>query len=65
MKKLKNWRKNKMNDNLEITVSAVCGMLVGIFTGVFTAGNTDAILVSTLASFAVTFLAVQTFKEDN
>lgn len=54
-----------MTENLEITVSAVCGMLVGIFTGVFTVGNTDAILVSTLTSFAVTFLAVQTFKEDN
>lgn len=53
-----------MNDNLEITVSAVCGMLVGIFTGVFTAGDVNAIVVSTLVSSAVTFLAVQTFKED-
>ena len=53
-----------MNENLEIAVALLVGFVVGIFTIVFT-GSTDAVMVAWSISFVLTFLATQTFKEDN
>jgi len=64
MKKLKNWRKNKMNENLEVLTAVLVAFLVGIFTIVFT-GSRDAVMIAWSISFVLTFLATQTFKEDN
>lgn len=52
-----------MNENLEIAVALLVAFVVGIYTIVFT-GSSDAGLVSWFTSFAVTFLAIQTFKEE-
>ncbi|AWH15255.1 hypothetical protein vBEfaSAL2_17 [Enterococcus phage vB_EfaS_AL2] len=55
MKKLKNWRKNKMNKNLEVLTALLVGGLVAIFTVVFT--GSDDVVVPTLAStFSLVFL---------
>lgn len=53
-----------MNENLEIAVAFLVAFVVGIFTMIFTS-STDGALVAWLVSLTVTFLAVQTLKEDN
>ena len=53
-----------MNENMEILTAVLVTFVVGIFTIVFT-GSTDGALVAWLVSFVLTFLATQTFKEDN
>lgn len=66
MKKLKNWRKNKMNKNLEVLTALLVGGLVAIFTVVFT--GSDDVVVPTLAStFSLVFLILMFSdnKEDN
>lgn len=51
-----------MNENMELAVALLVAFVVGIFTIMFT-GSSDAGLVSWLVSFALTFLAIQTFTE--
>lgn len=63
-KKSNNWRKNKMNENMEVLTAVLVAFLVGIFTIVFT-GSRDAVMIAWSISFVLTFLATQTFKEDN
>ena len=53
-----------MNENMEVSTAILVANLVGILTIVFTTSS-DAGLVSWLVSFPLTFLAIQTFKEDN
>lgn len=53
-----------MNENLEIAVAVLVAFLVGIFTIVFS-GSRDAVMIAWSISFVLTFLATQTFKEDN
>ncbi|ANT41019.1 hypothetical protein BI091_gp40 [Enterococcus phage SANTOR1] len=62
-KKSNNWRKNKMNENMEVLTAVLVAFLVGIFTIVFT-GSRDAVMIAWSISFVLTFLAAQTFKED-
>lgn len=53
-----------MNENMEVLTAILVAFVVGIFTIVFT-GSSDGALVAWLLSFGLTFLATQTFKEDN
>lgn len=53
-----------MNENMELTVALLVAFVVGIFIMVFTA-SLDAVVFAWMVSLTVTFLAVQTLKEDN
>lgn len=53
-----------MNENMELTVALLVAFVVGIFTFVFTA-SLNVAKVAWFVSFVLTFLAIQTFKEDN
>nr|DAH82322.1 MAG TPA: hypothetical protein [Caudoviricetes sp.] len=52
-----------MNENMEILTAFLVSVLIGLMMVVFTA-NIDYLLMATLLSFSLTFLALQTFEED-
>lgn len=52
-----------MNENLEIVVALLVTVLITTFAFVFT-GSSDTAMLVWFVSFALTFLAAQTFKED-
>lgn len=53
-----------MRDEVQIAVSVLVAFLVGIFVVVYST-NLDAGVGTGLVSFAVTFLAIDTFMEDD